>query len=73
MEIEIISWPISKKDCYRAWGSNLRPSAYQADMQWLSAYQADALLTQRVPSEDSDQTVQMRRLIWVFTGSHIFI
>ena len=31
MAIDIISWPISTKECYRMCGSNTRPSAYQAD------------------------------------------
>ena len=29
--VEIISWPNSTKECYRAWESNPRPSAYRAD------------------------------------------
>ena len=29
--VEIISWPNSTKECCRTWGSNPRPSAYQAD------------------------------------------
>ena len=31
MAVEIISWPISTKESYRAWGSHPRPSPYQAD------------------------------------------
>ena len=31
MAVQIISWPISMKECCRTWGSNPRPSAYQAD------------------------------------------
>ena len=31
MVLEIISWPISTKECCRKWGSNPRPSIYQAD------------------------------------------
>ena len=29
--VEIISWPNSTKECYRAWESNPRPPAYRAD------------------------------------------
>ena len=31
MAVEIISWPISTKEYCRTWGSNPRPSTYQAD------------------------------------------
>ena len=31
MPVEIISWPISTKQCCQSWGSNPRTSAYQAD------------------------------------------
>ena len=29
--VQIISWPISKKECCRTWGLNPRPSAYRAN------------------------------------------
>ena len=31
MTVEITLWPASTKECCRMWGSNPRPSAYQAD------------------------------------------
>ena len=77
MAVENISWSISTKECCRPRrGLNLRPrrlhvssrTTHPTEPPRPSQINLVSLAIQNAPSEDSDQTACMPRLIWVYAG-----